>query len=99
MGIKYLFTVHDNNTFGFKDDSINNILSGDIKITDDIYTHFFELQSQGKQFKIKDMNGTSFDDIFEEYTPEPVPHVPTETEILQQQVADLTYQLMQNNVL
>lgn len=103
MGQKYL-SVNLNGTIGFKDNLVNPILETDVLISDDIYNRFFELQNNGKHLRVinPDLlpnNIYTFEDIFEEYTPEPVPHVPTETELIQQQLADLTYQLMQSNAI
>lgn len=65
--MKYVFKI--DNGIGFKDSSINEILSSDIKISNDIYNAFFQNQSQGKQYNIKNINGTTFDEIFEEILP------------------------------
>lgn len=73
---KYL-TVNQDGSFGFKDSVINQILGTDISISDDIYNQFFELQSQGKQFHINNQNGSSFNEIFIEYIPEPVTQPPS----------------------
>lgn len=49
------------------------ILDTDIKITDEEYNTFFEMQSQGKQFKLKkNPTGNSLFDYIEEYIPEPI---------------------------
>lgn len=88
--MKYLFTLDE--SFGFKDSDINEILETDIQISNEIYNKFFELQSQGKQFKIKNINGFTFEEIFEEVIPKPVePGViePSSQELLTQQVASL----------
>lgn len=68
--MKYIFVNEDG--FGFKDPEINEILERDVQISDEIYNTFFNLQSDGKQFKIKEINGVTFWDIFEEVIPEPV---------------------------
>lgn len=52
--------------FGFKDSEVNEITEQDILIADDIYLKFFELQEQGKQFKIINPQGQTFEEIFEE---------------------------------
>ena len=61
--------ISDLNEICFKDDSINIITDTDKPISDEIYAMFFEQQSMGKQFKIKDFQGTTFEEIFEEYQP------------------------------
>lgn len=72
---KYL-SVNQDGTFGFKDSEINQVLDNDVQISDDIYNQFFEQQAQGKQFKIGNLQGTSFADIFVEFTPTPTPQPP-----------------------
>ena len=62
--------INDLNEICFKDDSINIITETDRLISDEIYAIFFEQQSMGKQFRIKNLEGTTFEEIFEEYQPE-----------------------------
>lgn len=62
-------SIGENNDICFKDDNINIITNADTPISDEIYNMFFEQQSIGKQFKIKNIDGTTFEDIFEEYQP------------------------------
>lgn len=52
--------------FGFKHPKINEISDTDIEISDEIYNRFFKEQEKGKQFKIKNKNGVTFEEIFEE---------------------------------
>lgn len=59
-------SVNQDGSFGFKDVNINEILSTDVLISDDIYNQFFTNQGQGKQYKIKNINGKTFSDIFAE---------------------------------
>lgn len=76
--MKYIFITK--NGFGFKMDGINEILPTDIQISDVVYNRFFELQSQGKQFRIRNINGTTFEEIFEDIIPipaEPQPQIPS----------------------
>jgi hypothetical protein len=87
--------VNDNQLPAFKDDEINQIIDTDIAISDDIYNQFFEQRAQGKQYKVKNMSGTTFEEIFEEYTPDPVKRGPTDVEISQQQNAQLLLQSAQ----
>ncbi|EST12036.1 hypothetical protein [Sporolactobacillus laevolacticus] len=94
MSNKYL-SVNDNQLPAFKDDEINQIIDTDIAISDDIYDQFFEQRAQGKQYKVKNVSGTTFEEIFEEYTPDPVKRGPTDVEISQQQNAQLLLQLAQ----
>jgi hypothetical protein len=70
-------SVNQDGTFSFKSPEINQILDTDIHISDDIYDQFFQKQAQGKQFKIGNAQGTTFDEIFIEFTPDPVPHPPS----------------------
>lgn len=74
--MKYIFVNEEN--FGFKDPEINEILETDIPISNEIYNKFFELQAQGKQFKIKNLQGKTFEEIFEEVIQEPVEETPQE---------------------
>lgn len=76
-------------TGGFKHPNMNEILSTDVEISDEMYNKRIELESQGKMFKIKDINGATFEEIFEEYTIESEPTAPSEIEVLQEQVTDL----------
>ena len=72
MENKYYFRI-ENDSFGFVVDGIHEILDTDIEITDEDYNRFFELQSQGKQFKIKENpTGTGLFDYIEEYIPEAI---------------------------
>lgn len=59
--------------FGFVVDTIHEIKETDIEISIDDYDTFFEMQSQGKQFKLKNNpTGTGLFDYIEEFTPEPI---------------------------
>ncbi len=84
--------INDLNEICFKDDSINIITDMDEPISDEIYNMFFEQQAMGKSFKLKNIDGTTFEEIFEEYQPtndtseEPLL---SETEELKQRVAQL----------
>lgn len=53
-------------SFGFKHSKINTINEDDILISDEIYNKFFKEQEKGKQFKIKNKYGETFEEIFEE---------------------------------
>ena len=64
----YYITIYEDG-FGFKVSDIHIITEEDKLISDDIYNHFFEEQSQGKSLRLKDINGTTFEEIFEEYRP------------------------------
>lgn len=65
----YLKIVNDN--FGFLIKGIHDIEVTDIPITTEDYDNFFELQSQGKQFRLKEIpTGIGLFDYIEEYIPE-----------------------------
>lgn len=69
----YIFQNGDD--FGFKCDEIHKITESDILISDEIYRQFFDVQCGneeycGKSLRIKNINGTTFEEIFEEYCPE-----------------------------
>lgn len=71
----YIFQNGDD--FGFKSDEVHEIVDTDVLISDEIYQQFFDTQCCGKSLRIKDINGTTFEEIFEEYVPE---HVETTEE-------------------
>ena len=64
----YIFQNGDD--FGFKSDVVHEITEADVLISDEIYQQFFDTQCCGKSLRIKNINGTTFEEIFEEYTPE-----------------------------
>lgn len=84
-----------NNTgFCFKDPNANEILPTDILVSHDIYDEF--LKSQGSQLRVKNSNGQTFDEIFEEVEPPPDVYIPTESD---KNLADLTFNLMMAGVI
>ena len=61
----------ENDNFGFLVDGIHKIQETDIPISYEDYTTFFNYQSEGKQFKLKEIpTGSGLFDYIEEYTPE-----------------------------
>ena len=91
MGQYYLRI--ENNDFGFVLDGIHNILESDIKIAIEDYNKFFELQSIGKQFKLKETpSGDTLFDYLEEYIPEATEVVETEQGI-DEYLLDLEYRI------
>lgn len=85
---KYFIRI-ENDKFVFVVDGIHTIDETiDKAVTQEEYNKFFELQSKGKQFRIKDNpTGTSLFDYIEEYIPEPLPPAPpSELELLQEEV-------------
>ena len=56
-------------SFGFKIPDIHTITAEDKCISDEIYSRFFEEQTKGKSLRIKDIDGTTFEENFEEYQP------------------------------
>ena len=60
--------------FGFIVEGIHDIDETiDHKVTSEDYKTFFELQSEGKQFRVKEApTGETLFDLIEEYTPEPI---------------------------
>lgn len=73
-----------NEEFEFIVEDIHTILDTDIKISDEDYNRFFELQSEAKQFRIKNEQATTLFEILEEYVPEHVdiPSIPSTEERL-----------------
>jgi hypothetical protein len=61
----YIFQNGDD--FGFKCNEIHEITESDILISDEIYQRFFDEQCGGRLLRVKDINGTTFEEIFEEY--------------------------------
>lgn len=87
-------SISENNDICFKDDDINIITNMDVPISDEIYNMFFEQQSIGKQFKVKDIEGTTFEEIFEEIQYEVIEEILdeqplSETDELKQRIAKL----------
>lgn len=81
-----------NDGFGFKVPDIHIITEEDKYISDEIYNRFFEEQSQGKSLRLKDINGSTFEEIFEEYQPtyEDLNEQPiSETDELKQRITKL----------
>ena len=60
--------------FGFIVEGIHDIDETiDHKVTNEDYKTFFDLQSEGKQFRVKEVpTGETLFDLIEEYTPEPI---------------------------
>ncbi|MDT8717831.1 hypothetical protein IAI10_14275 [Clostridium sp. 19966] len=90
--MKYIFKNSDGG-FGFKEDSINEILATDVKISDELYNKFFEMQNQGKQYNLKDINALTFEDAFEEYSVLVTPIQPSQTELMQQTIDSQVQQI------
>lgn len=61
-----MYLSGDGVSFSFKHDRINKINENDVLIEDEIYNKFFKMQSEGKQFRVKNKNGITFEEIFEE---------------------------------
>ena len=60
----------------------------DHKISTEDYNRFFELQSEGKQFRAKENpTGTGLFDLIEEYIPEQIEEVPSEPTLEERVVA------------
>lgn len=65
-----MFYISQNeNGFGFKVDDIHKILETDVAISEEIHDTFLEEQSQGKTFRIKNINGLTFEDILKNVKP------------------------------
>lgn len=75
MGDKYYLRI-ENDDFGFLVKGMHEIKESDIPILYEDYNNFFELQGQGKQFKLKVMpTGNGLFDYIEEYEPEVIEEV------------------------
>lgn len=67
----YYLRIENDNNFGFLVEGIHNIKEMDIEIIEEDYKKFFELQNQGKQFRLKaEPTGRELFDYVEEYVPE-----------------------------
>lgn len=73
MENNYYLRIQENK-FGFVVDGIHDILADvDHAVTNEDYKTFFDLQSEGKQFRVKETpTGETLFDLIEEYTPEPI---------------------------
>lgn len=82
--MRYLFLSEEG--FGFKSNDINEISDTDIPISEEVYQKFFEMQSQGKQFRVLNPNGTTFPEMFEEIAPiiDVAPIMPTDRERIEE---------------
>ncbi len=77
--------------FGFIIPDIQEVLENDIEISIDDYNKFHELNSNGKQFRLKaNPIGNILFDYIEEYTLECIPCEPAEEELLKEEVLLLT---------
>lgn len=93
---QYYLRIEDEG-FGFVVEGIHDILYSDIPITTEDYNRFFELQSEGKQFRITGApTGVGLFDYVEEYTPDPGPPLPpSRIELLQEQVLQQSEYMME----
>ena len=97
----YLRIESDN--FGFVVSGIHTILTTDIPVSKKDYNKFFELQSLGKQFRIKNPKGTTLFEILEEYTPviEDIPIIPSldeRVELLELENAELLLNTVEQEI-
>lgn len=79
--IKKMYLHIENSDFCFVTNEIHDIEVNDIEITFEDHETYFKLQSQGKQFKLKEVpTGNGLFDYVEEYEPivaEMLPYEPT----------------------
>lgn len=88
---KYLSSI--DGAPAFKSSDINNILDTDRKLDDYIYTQYAESIVLGRMYKVKDINGATFEEIFEEYTLPPMVIPPTDNEIIAQTITEMQIDL------
>lgn len=75
MEIKYYLRI-ENNSFVFLLKDLHQIKKTDIEVTDGEHEEFMNLQSQGKQFRLKETPaGNGLFDYLEEYTPEVIEEI------------------------
>lgn len=76
----------ENNKIEFLVDDIHEIKDSDMKLSNEEYGRFFELQSEGKQFRLKEMITynipSSLFDYVEEFVNDPVPAEEVTTEAI-----------------
>ena len=87
MAIQMYITGADGD-WGFKDEGHPNLLPIDVEITMPLYTEYFAKHETGIDYRIKDINGVLFDDIFEEIIKVPAVAPPTEMELLQARLVE-----------
>ena len=63
----YIFQNGDE--FGFKCDHIHEITETDVAINNEVYQQFLNEQCRGKSLRIKNIHGSTFEELFEEYVP------------------------------
>lgn len=81
--MKQLYIRIENDNFGFVTNEIHEIKDSDILISETDYNTFFELQTEGKQFRLKEVPiGKGLFDYVEEFVPaiDTSPHKPTQEE-------------------
>lgn len=77
----------DNEVHGFVLEGLHEIKEDDIAITNEDHTRYLELQSKGKQFKIKEIpTGNTLFDYVEEYTPQATEKPVSEIELLKEEI-------------
>lgn len=90
MKEKYLRINED--SFGFVVKGIHSLLPTDIEVSEEEYNKFFEMQSEGKQFRLKTKQEKSLGlfGYVEEFIDETQIHIPSETELLQEEILKQT---------
>lgn len=97
----YYLRIIDEYNFGFVISDIHDILETDIPITNEEYKDFFD-NHNGKNFRVKNRNGTKLFDIIEEYTKEiviektPIELLIEENNILKQQQLEQDEMIIEN---
>lgn len=91
----------ENDNFGFIDPNIAEVRRSDIEISKSDYLEFLRLQSQCKQFRVKNANGNSLFEIIEEYKNESSNQnsIGCRVDSLEVENADLMFTLMVNGVI
>ena len=94
----YLHIDEENNSFGFLVEGIHNIdKDKDIQITDEDYDKFFEEQSNGKQYRLKETRPSDNSGGLFDYVEEYVEQVETlqQEPSLQEQIEHLTQAILE----
>ncbi|WP_102400220.1 hypothetical protein [Haloimpatiens massiliensis] len=84
-------SIQNENEFLFRNSNVEQIEANDVPVKEEIYLEYLQREINEK-FKIKNLQGSTFEEIFEEVEPEPIEPrevEPSSQELLAQQVANL----------
>jgi hypothetical protein len=79
----YIKVLEDNS---FLITTTEGLYDGMVAVNEDVINRYFEEIQTGKVFKIKNIEGKDFEEIFKEYEPEPMPQPKSELQALKETV-------------